>query len=200
MRSTVEVRWFEKGSIPGSVASWFERLAGEVAVQSPRTDRYLLPTHAGTNVKLREGRVEIKRRDGDPDVVTFASGLTGQLGHWRKWAFPTETSATQYAGETSWWIDVTKARRMRAYHVDEEGAVQPGTWGAPSARGCGVELAHVSVHGETWWSLCLEAFGEAGRRVDVLRCAAAHVTATGTPPELGTEQSFGYPEWLLRTR
>ena len=69
MIATAEVRWFYRGPLPAAVRAWFEARGSRMAYQAPRRDRYLgLPGDA-LNVKLREGRIEIKLRQRQGEVL-----------------------------------------------------------------------------------------------------------------------------------
>lgn len=197
MWTTAEVRWFYEGAIPDEVAAWFRQLKGEIMIQPPRTDRYVRPTDAAMNVKLREGRVEVKRRDGSGRLERWTPQIAGQIGRWRKWGFAAQADALDDLGGQRYWIAVTKARRMRSYWVDADGRTEPVRWGDLPARGCDIELSRVTVRDTVWWSLCLEAFGDEESLAERLRRTAQHVFTQGSPPELSAEHSYGYPAWLM---
>ena len=78
MLITAEIRWFLRGTLPAEVSRWFEGVCGNATRYPPRVDLYLaLPETDTVGVKLREGLLEVKRKDGDlglldlhPDVVS----------------------------------------------------------------------------------------------------------------------------------
>jgi hypothetical protein len=61
--------------------------------------------------------------------------------------------------------------------------------------GCNVELTHVRVESEVWWTLGFEAFGKLTTIQDDLR-AVAGVMAARNPPSMGTPIVASYPAWL----
>jgi len=199
MRATAEVRWFYEGPIPAAVDAWFRHFEPEPHAQPPRTDGYLYPTGAALNVKVREGRLEMKRRDAMGDAVVFNPRIEGYVEHWRKWSFALASgeAAEVFGRADPLWIDVRKTRRMRSYRLDEAGRVTPVSAAAASPSGCAVELAHVEAAGRRWWSLCFEAYGDDAPLADLLVHTARHVFAHGDPPALDLGHSAGYAGWLL---
>ena len=170
---TAEVRWFTRGAVPASARSWFDGLGPDVEPET-RTDRYLEPTSDALGVKVREGRVEAKRRTAalgriDPE------GVSAEAEAWAKWSFETPTALEDGAG----WVDVEKTRWQR-----HEG-------------GCALELSRVVVEGEPWWSVCLEATGpDDGARKVALEDGARRWLRGA--PALAADRAMGYPAWLRR--
>lgn len=174
---TLEVRWFLRGTAPEAVAAWFDRLGDPVEAET-RTDRYLAPTGDGLGVKVRTGNLETKRRSAveDPLHVGPASGAAEA---WTKWSFPLAGDAEPEAG----WVAVDKTRWQRQ---------------TPGERGsCALELSALTVGGEAWWSVCLEASGRtwADRRA-ALDAAAQAWLGRDDAPALRAEDAMGYPAWL----
>ena len=175
---TTEARWFLRGSIPAAAAAWFEALGAPVEPES-RTDRYLRPTSDGLGVKVREGSLETKRRE-DRLGPLGAGASAGAVESWVKWSFDLAAPADPETG----WVAVGKTRRQRQRRV--AGGV------------CSLELAEVTAGGETWWSVCLEAFGRtAGARRDALDAAARAWLDRPDAPALPAEASMGYAAWLM---
>lgn len=200
MYPTVEVRWFYRGPIPPPVESWFERGAPGVERQPVRVDHYLqLPKGDNLNIKLRQGRIEVKRRTAPPKVRQFHERAAGAVEAWQKWSFELagpQSARSKSLSPPSAWIAVRKARRLRAYQVTGGpiDAAQPAL--ETPDRGCELELTQVDVLGETWWTLAFEAFGpEAGLQEDLL-LVAEHVFGKDEPPQLRANASYGYAAWL----
>ena len=169
---TAEVRWFVRGPVPPQVRAWFDALGPGVEAES-RTDRYLAPTGDALGVKLREGRVEAKRRAGTLGPLADAQG---EAESWAKWSFETPD-----ATDGDEWVAVAKTRRQR--HAD----------------GCALELAEVVVEGAAWWSVCLEATGPTDdARLSALRDGARRWLARPDAPALTASAARGYPAWLRR--
>ena len=171
---TAEIRWFHVGRAPAAVAAWFDALGPPVEPAS-RTDRYLRPTDAALGVKLREGRVEAKRRDGTAGPLAAATIET-----WTKWSFA--LSEAPEVGEM--WVEVAKVRRQREHAVGD--------------ASCRLELSEVGVGGEVWWSVCLEADGPSVEaRRHALASAAARWLGRADAPALAAADARGYPAWLM---
>lgn len=175
---TAETRWFQRGPTPDPVTAWFDAL-GPPVESSARTDRYLTPASAALGVKVREGRVEAKRRDGTAGrLAVLAAG--GTVEAWTKWSFALAEDDAPEAG----WVAVAKTRRQR------EHSAGGGT--------CRLELSEVEVAGKTWWSVCLEADGRDSMvRRRALTGAAAHWLGRPDAPALPAEAAMGYPAWLI---
>ena len=201
MRATAEVRWFYEGTIPAGVEAWFQRFERELYAQPPRTDSYLYPTDAALNVKVREGRLEIKRRDTQGTATVFNPRVEGYVERWRKWGF---VLASGEAGKVfdatdTLRIDVRKTRWMHSYRFDETGRIRPASVAEVSPSGCEVELAHIEAAGQGWWSLCFEAYGDETSLADLLLRTAQYMFAHGDPPALDLGHSVGYAGWLLKS-
>ena len=174
---TTEARWFVRGAPPTDVAAWFDALGPAVEAES-RTDRYLAPASDALGVKLREGRIEAKRLDG-PAGPLDAGRAGAPLETWTKWSFVLDADAAPGAG----WVAVEKTRRQREHEAGE------GT--------CRLELSEVTVDGDAWWSVCLEAEGpSAETRRRALESAAARWLGRPDAPALPADAAMGYPAWL----
>lgn len=196
MYSTAEVRWFRTGPITPSVEDWFGQHAPPPQPEPARVDRYLQPSGGdGLNVKLRAGRMEIKRRVSTAGQIRFTQQAAGLVERWRKWSFAIgDTPALdRYAGPTTPdWVDVRKARLLKTYSFRAGELILGGS----AADGCEMELTRVEARGRTWWTLALEAFGEEATLLDNLVTAAKHVFAAPCPIHLQERDSRGYAGWL----
>ena len=200
MYATVEVRWFYRGPIPPPVKAWFERGGPGVERQPVRVDHYLqLPSGDNLNIKLRQGRIEIKRRTAPARMTQFHERAAGAVEAWQKWSFELaapDSAGTRCLSPPSAWIPVRKARRLRTYQVTGglAGAAEPAS--ETPDRGCEVELTHVDVLGETWWTLAFEAFGPEAGLQETLLLVAERVFGDDEPPQLRANASYGYAAWL----
>ena len=81
---TLEVRWFANGSIPVSVARWFEDTAPRFDVER-RVDSYLLTGRSDLGVKRRDhGPIEVKERHRIGSSMSFGGRLTARVEEWHK--------------------------------------------------------------------------------------------------------------------
>lgn len=214
MLPTAEVRWFSKGDIPETALQRFKsgELPQDKGVVEERKDLYLcLPGVDRLGIKLRgtsirreigADQLEIKRRQLEGSVVTFFPGVTGRLERWSKWVFHGEPSdpqlSTILAAQDGVWVSVGKVRYTRRYKVTGDKRVLAMPLNEWPDNGCNVELTKViAPGGQVWWTLGLEAFGEADIAIeDNLRLSANHFFAESGLSMFEERDSYGYPRWL----
>jgi hypothetical protein len=151
MYPTAEVRWFYWGAAPRAVLDWLERGIGLPELQIPRRDHYLhLPGNASLGIKLREGRIEVKRRTQKRGTAHFGENVVGIIEHWRKWSFPIssiQASADAWLTPATAWIPVDKARRLRRYGLAPDGTLSQVSLERMPQKGCEFELSEVRTGG-----------------------------------------------------
>ncbi len=203
--STAEVRWFHKGKTPAKLRSWFRKLAAKDGVEAEpqplRIDHYLLERDTDAlGIKFREGRVEVKQRQGERRLISFGPGWDGYVETWRKWGFP--LADAQRRGEAfeslDDWIAVRKKRRVITYSISPKGKLIALSGDADAESGCSVELTQVRVKKTLWWTLGFEAKGRPEKLESTLELVARAVLNGSAPPTFGPTDSFGYPG-LLQT-
>ena len=195
---SLEIRWFAEGPVPGEWKAWFA--AGHrLPDPGERTDHYLLDTQEALNVKLREGRVEVKQRLGTPRRFQLDDRYSGWREEWVKWSFGLD-EAEEYvqtaAADPASWLAVGKKRYLRTFTLDEAGQLceaDPDQW---LPAGCGVELTELTVGEHRWHTVGLEAFGEKNDRKKVFDTAARSLLKRTEAPALPLEQSLGYAAWI----
>lgn len=187
MISTAELRWFRPGIIPEALTNWFTHACpGEViGWQNQRDDWYLLPSADcdQLNLKLREGRIEVKWRKAVLDSVRFEALGEGQIERWCKWLCQDEEAEIhQPQGEDKGtWVKVTKTRSQRKITL---------------AHPCEIELTQLQVQGKDWWSVALEVPGEDNTLAETLTTVAQQVSQTYPQPYLQADHAYAYPHWL----
>jgi hypothetical protein len=208
MKQSVEVRWFRRGRCPSAVEDWFmQALSSPSAMplaHEERRDFYLYPADADTlGIKLRgpnNDKLEIKQRQQDFGLTTFHSGVVGRVERWIRWSF---SLATDRSGDSATtrpegaWIVVGKTRDTRTFRVLPSGAVQEAPASDELLDGCTVELTHLDLAGQAWWSVALEAFGP-------LEVARSHFDAIAKyifverqfPFAFAADSSLSYPAWI----
>lgn len=196
---TKEIRWFFAGPIPPTTAAWFNTQVCGLPVQPPRTDFYLrLAEGAALGIKLRQGRIEVKQREGAGTAVQIGAQAAGLVESWCKWSFELAETGEGVTG-TDQWIGVWKLRRWCLFGVGENGRITPALPDTIPEQGCACELTAVRLVGaaESWWSLGFESFGgtTAARR-ESLFVAAEQLLGRPGAPSLPVEQSYSYPQWL----
>lgn len=201
MLLTAELRWFNRGTLPSETSHWFQQdcLGNNLTPPEEREDLYLyVPGCNYMNVKLRQGRLEIKWRKTELGVVRFENRVEGKAETWGKWLCEDPTSESfqpaAVRGEEI-WVSVQKVRTQRRYQIlPDKSITLPLT--ESINQGCNVELTKLTINGDAWWSLACEAFGEDERLMDHLQIVANWVFKTYHGPKLLAEDSFAYPSWL----
>jgi hypothetical protein len=197
---TWEVRWFLRGKVPAEVEAWFRQAGSALAPVARRVDHYLrLPGEDSWGIKLREGRLEVKERQGSGKVATLHQLVAGRLEHWRKYGLAVAPGGSDLTGRLAGsdsWVAVEKARLLRRYRVTSGGAVVPASSIEYPDRACDWELTQVCMEGKIWWTVGFEASGREPDLEQTLQRVVAQVLAEQVPPTLKTQNSFGYPQWL----
>ena len=200
---TAEVRWFFGGSIPAAIARWFCR-GSLLDKAAPREDHYLLfPAPLGLNVKLREGRLEVKSRVGEPGLRTFATDITGNVELWEK-RIGGDAAVAEFeklrSNAPHLWIAVGKERTLRTFSLEGDSMHEVAAGKVFLANGCNAELTKITVEGAAYWSFGFEAYGEPARVEAHMQKIAERIFADSPAATFGADTSFSYPEWLDRTR
>lgn len=195
MDQTLEVRWFYDGTPLSSVVDWFMDLDPDR--ESNRKDLYLISNDPSLNVKLREEKIQLKRRSGGRSHSQFHDQVQGHREFWQKWSFPlTDDSPDLFTDDPSGlWLPVTKSRRQRKYEPDEQRMLLD-TLDEPDPADALVELTQVTSGPHTAWTICMEAEGRAEALPGTLRQMGRYVFNQGTPPTLDPSHSHGYVRWL----
>lgn len=200
MYPTAEVRWFYRGPIPQELLDWFRPDETPAADQPPRTDRYLfLPDHDALGIKLRQGRLELKQRQGRPDQAQLHEEVSGLLELWHKWSFPLAELPGDLAAavaDSASWLAVEKQRYLRRYQLARSGQALLAPVGQVIGLGCEWELARVRYSDHDWWTVAFEAFGDQTMLKAALLQFAAQFLDVDDPPALDVSHSYSYPRWL----
>ncbi|MGD8791898.1 MAG: hypothetical protein PVF47_05045 [Anaerolineae bacterium] len=199
MYPSIEIRWFYPGAMPEMLAHWLAAGANRPAGQPTRRDHYLrLPGNAALGIKLREGGVEVKRREGAGRTVTLAPGVAGQAERWRKWRFPLAEgrAVAGFLAPPGDWLAVEKKRYLQRYRLEDPGGAVPIELDQGAERGCEFEISRLRAGDTIWWSVCFEAFGRESDLERSLMVVAGQVLGGDWPLPLAAGCSCGYPAWL----
>ncbi len=197
-----ELRWFYPGSPPEAIADWFEGNSPIPGPISPETreDLYLFtPGCDYLNIKWRQDRLEIKWRQAEWGEVQFGGCLSGNLETWKKCACEGLSPGMPGDAEASeTWVRVRKTRSQRFYQYHHS-RIEPITGDRQVSQGCSLELTHLAIADQPWWSLALEAFGPTDTLIDTLKATLTLISIT-YPAEypLSGSASYAYPHWLQR--
>lgn len=194
MESTLEMRWFESGSPPAELRDWFEDLGRPSS--NTRTDLYLPCGDPARNLKLRNGRIEVKQRLAGPIRRSFGPAVTGDCEQWTKWSFPLRETPTPLTDDpTDLWVPVEKTRTRHAFEATEQTDLSGELPASPPATVL-VELTEVTAGSATAWTFCLETAGPSSGLVETLTAAGSTLLTDGFPTTLSADRSFGYVRWL----
>jgi hypothetical protein len=193
---TIEVRWFWQGQSPAEIEQYFAQ--GAVPTVEEREDWYLqLPGQDTLGIKLREGKVEIKKRVGDRGICQLSDQVLGRVEEWMKWSFSSDVEPTLFL-ESEFrqeWVVIQKARRQKTYQILNQKIVEVIESDA-LAQGCNVEIATLQIQDQTWLSFGFEAFGRYEQLQETFNQVARHILKKSRFPPLPAEHSFSYPCWL----
>jgi hypothetical protein len=181
MLTTLELRWFDRGTPPKQVEHWFsEDCPGEL-LGSPeeREDLYLdVPGCDYLNVKLCQGSLEVKWRQVQLGVLQLGDDLEGNAEKWLKWICedPTKQSIVpaNLAQERA-WIAVKKTRSQRCY------------------QGMTYELTQLTVRNDNWWCIAFEMATQDSNESDRFETIIRQVSTTYPRSNLHENNSFAYP-------
>lgn len=195
MDQTLEVRWFQSGAPPAAVTDWFDTL--NAPPDTKREDLYLFTEKSSVNVKLRESKIQTKRRLGAQEEIQFHPNVTGVREHWYKWSFPTKSSAPDLFSNdpTGLWMPVYKTRYQREFEPDEQLDLLDDPI-EPNPVEAAVELTYITSGDHEAWTVCVEAEGHTEALLGTLQQMGQWIFAQGTAPELTAKSSYGYVAWL----
>lgn len=208
--TSAEVRWFFEGPVPDEIERWFCR--GDLLARAePREDHYLaFPASLGLNVKLREGRLEVKSLVKSLGARTVAADVAGNVEMWEK-RIGGDAAVLEFerlrTSAPHLWIAARKARTLRTFSLDGDSIKEIAAGKVFLSDGCNVELTKIKVHESAYWSFAFEAFGDPARVEATLQTVAAQVlsdnhrprlfkTRTSSADSFSAANSSSYPTWL----
>jgi hypothetical protein len=193
---TVEVRWFWQGQSPAEIEQYFAQ--GLVPTVEEREDWYLqLPGQDTLGIKLREGKVEIKKRVGDRGIYQFSEQVSGQVEEWIKWSFSSDVEPTLFLQSEfqQEWTEIKKKRQQKTYQILNQKIIEVIESDA-LAQGCNLELATLQIQNQTWYSLGFEAFGKYDRLQETFDQVVHHILKNSQFSTLQVRNSYSYPGWM----
>jgi hypothetical protein len=164
MYRSKEIRWFFRER-NGPIAHWFSDHGKTFPKTDPRTDYYLPnPGNEGMSVKLREGNIEIKQREGMPALHHLTKHAVGYLEDWVKWSFDVnddDALTRRIIKERKYnWTEVYKERLGVKLSANPDGTIAVLDIKNIIPAGCQVEYTRLLIKGQEWFTFGLEWFGE----------------------------------------
>lgn len=191
-----EIRWFTNHEDP-SISRWFAGHDLNFRDSEARTDHYLpQPDKMDTGIKLREGLVEVKQRQGKPQQTSICPNARGYFEEYIKWSFKLaeeDPLSEAIIGEKKYgWTEVKKTRLgLKLTLQGEKSELVSISEQIPF--GCQIEYTRVQAMGKTWFSFGLEWFGE--KSIDVSPDLILEILKDS---KLHLNDSMGYAEFLTR--
>lgn len=195
---TLEARWFLQGQIPEPIAQDFHQ-GTIVPTLEQREDWYLqLPHNNDLGIKLRENKVEIKKRAANRGTHQLSDQVSGQIEEWVKWSFTSDVENQFFFEQTfnQEWLPVKKSRQQKTFRILNQKPTEVIDPACPIEQGCNLELATLEIQKQTWFSLGFEAFGERDRLQETFDQVVRHVLKNSQFLTLQAEHSYSYPGWI----
>ena len=193
METTLEVRWFVKGTPSTAIQHWFEyECLGELLNDSEiREDLYAYGNQLGdydvrdeaVNLKLRQGNLELKLRDAKLGTYQFENARgypvwSGNIERWTKFSQSQLNKSLTGVRDKMGWLRVNKRRSQRIH------------------RDVKFELTYLRVHGDRWWSIAFEMTQGDGEINEQHLLQVIQQTAQSYPKlKLTADCSYGYSRW-----
>jgi len=199
MLKTTEVRWFQKSTTWPDVEAWFKMGAMDATIEPFRVDYYLsMPFEEELGIKVRDGKLEIKRRVHDDGVHSFSDRVSGYVSTWRKWSFPLVNSEEFLESTKEPWIKIGKDRTVRKFQAIEHDQIEEVHPRSLAIRGCILEFTRLTDMRDSFWcSIGIEAFGDfAESKENNVKSFLAKLIKETRCPILPVEISMDYPSWL----
>jgi hypothetical protein len=196
---TTEVRWFERGSIPPSMMIWFSEIHPKIWIEAEHTDYYYsLPDDDSIGIKLRQNRVEIKKRHLVAKPARLTSQVSGKLETWEKWGIAPrslEFNFTEIATDPI-WVGVRKRRNLQRYQLTESLSPIPIAYHRRVAQGFALELSQITVRQADWWTIAFEFFRITNFPLSENKNIISGILLSMPSLRLDSQSSFGYPQFL----
>ena len=198
MLKSTEIRWFFEGKIPINVTKILEETGLDISEN--RTDHYLLVQGCDNiGIKIRNSRLEIKRRRDVQSYDISKLNISGNIERWERWEWNDKTACIEieqliYKDDKNPWIKVDKKRWQKKFSVRDNVLIP-----VPSQvlySDLAMEITELKSNGESWWTIGFDLFTEQDRSFFdrlIETCPVLQLEV-----DLKKEWSFGYPRWLSR--
>jgi hypothetical protein len=192
---TLEVRWFESGTLPVRVKDWFsEDCPGELLKASEaRQDIYLrIPRSEALSFKLRQSNLELKLRRAELGIRQFSEvARTAQKAVF--WAGKVERWCKFSLNGSAWLNNALTGVRKEKFWV----AVKKVRWQRQD-QGIFYELTQLEISDRAWWSIAFEMPEQEASQIKHFENLVSRVTQNYPGSLLSADKSYAYPSWLLR--
>lgn len=209
METTLEVRWFVKGTPPSVVQRWFRlECPGELLPKEPeiREDLYAyqkledvrkfqklepyLRDREAVNLKLREGNLELKLRQQKLGTQQFGNVPNSVI----------------WEGNIEQWCKLTQ-QELKEHHLFESSSILQNCWicvykerEQRLEQGVESELTWLRINNECWWSVAFEMTktNKSRKKDKYFQEVVNRACQTYYGPKLSANNSYSYSCWLLK--
>jgi len=196
---TTEVRWFDKGSIPPAMKSWFTKIHPKVWTEAERTDFYYsLPNDDTIGIKLRENRIEIKKRQAVSKPIRFTPQATGAIETWEKRSIALHPAGINFdeIATDAIWVGVRKRRNLQRYRLIESLAPIPIAYHRRAPQEFTLELSQIRIGKEHRWTIAFEFYETTNIPISKIQNIIKETLISLPELMLDSHLSFGYPRLL----
>ena len=196
MLKSAEIRWFFEGRIPIHIPEILEE--ARLDISENRTDHYLLVLGCDNiGIKIRNSRLEIKRRRDVQPYCISKLNISGNIEWWERWEWNDKTTCNDieqlvFKDDKNPWIRVDKKRWQKKFSVRDKVLLPISSQSLYSDLA--MEITELKSNGESWWTIGFDLFTEQDhsifdRLIEIFPALQIEVY-------LKKEWSYGYPRWL----
>ena len=196
MYKSKEIRWF-KDHPDKDIIEWFAQKGQTFENTKSRTDYYMPLDKNDIAIKLREGKIEIKQRMGEPREGNLSPDAVGIFENYIKWSFVAcqldELSQQIMTKNPYNWIEAVKIRIGVKVTEDTSGKRQIVSIKDYVDFGCQIEYTSLELKAKTIYTFSLEWFGD--KEPELPPSLIQEIIGSAT---MKIQDSMGYAENLRR--
>jgi hypothetical protein len=196
MLKSTEIRWFFEGKIPINVTKILKEASLDISEN--RIEHYLLVQGCDNiGIKIRNSRLEIKRRQDVQPYYLSKLNISGNIERWERWEWNDKTACTEieqliYKDDKNPWIKVDKKRWQKKFTVRDNDLIL-----LPSQQlysDFAMEITKLKLNKKSYWTVGFDSFTRQDRSffdrlIEICPILQFKV-------DFKKEWSFGYPHWI----
>jgi hypothetical protein len=196
MLKSTEIRWFFEGRIPINVTKILKEASLDISEN--RNEHYLLVQGCDNiGIKIRNSRLEIKRRRDVQPYYLSKLNISGNIEQWERWEWNDKTACTEieqliYKDDKNPWIKVEKKRWQQKFNVRDNDLIL-----LPSQQlnsDFAMEITELKLNRKSYWTVGFDSFTRQDRSffdrlIEICPILQFKV-------DFKKEWSFGYPHWI----
>lgn len=198
MLKSTEIRWFFEGKIPPNVTKILEETS--IDISENRTDHYLLVQGCNNiGIKIRNSRLEIKRRRDVQSYSISKLNISGNIERWERWEWNDKTACNEIEQLTdkddmNTWIRVEKKRWQKKFNVGGNDLIPVHS--QELHYDFAMEITELKLNGKSWWTIGFDSFTEQDLSFFDQLIETCPIIQVGV--NLKKDWSLGYPHWLCQ--